>query len=86
MDSPAEPQRTAPPTTPPGTTTWPPHPDHVRVELNGRAVAVTADQLAGPERDEAWQQITTAAPGFATYQTKTDRELPIIRLTPQPND
>ena len=30
---------------------------------------------------EAWQQIVTAAPRFAQYQHKTDRELPIIRLT-----
>jgi len=29
------------------------------------------------------QQITTAAPRFAKYQTKTDRELPVIRLVPR---
>lgn len=44
---------------------------------------VTAEQLHGAERDEAWQQITTAAPRFASYQKATDRELPIIRLTPR---
>jgi F420H(2)-dependent quinone reductase len=32
------------------------------------------------ERAEAWQQIAAAAPRFAQYQRKTDRELPIIRL------
>ncbi|HTW05407.1 MAG TPA: nitroreductase/quinone reductase family protein [Streptosporangiaceae bacterium] len=57
------------------------HPDQVKIELNGRTVPVTAEQLHGAERDEAWQQITTAAPRFASYQRKTDRELPIIRLT-----
>jgi len=46
-------------------------------------VAVTAEQLHGPERDQAWQQITTAAPRFAQYQVKTDRELPIIHLVPR---
>ena len=59
------------------------HPDRARVELGGRSVAVVAEQLAGAERDEAWRQITTAAPRFSQYQTKTDRELPIIRLTPK---
>jgi hypothetical protein len=44
---------------------------------------VTAEQLHGTERAAAWQQITTAAPRFAQYQQKTDRELPIIRLVPR---
>jgi F420H(2)-dependent quinone reductase len=46
-------------------------------------VPVTAKQLHGPERETAWQQITTAAPRFTGYQRKTDRELPIIRLRPR---
>ena len=57
------------------------HPDQVKIELNGRTIPVTAEQLHGAERDEAWQRITAAAPRFAAYQRKTDRELPIIRLT-----
>jgi deazaflavin-dependent oxidoreductase (nitroreductase family) len=56
------------------------HPDKVQIELPGRKVAVTAEQLHGTEREEAWQQITAAAPRFATYQQKTARELPVIRL------
>jgi deazaflavin-dependent oxidoreductase (nitroreductase family) len=59
------------------------HPDQVRIEVDGRKVAVAAEQLHGAERAEAWQQITTAAPRFARYQQKTDRELPIIRLVPR---
>jgi deazaflavin-dependent oxidoreductase (nitroreductase family) len=56
------------------------HPDKVQIELAGRKIAVTAEQLHGTARDEAWRQITAAAPRFAQYQEKTDRELPIIRL------
>ncbi|MBN6057403.1 nitroreductase family deazaflavin-dependent oxidoreductase [Nonomuraea sp. RK-328] len=59
------------------------HPDKVRIEVDGRTIAVTADQLHGAERDRAWQRIVAAAPRFASYQQKTDRELPIIRLTPR---
>ena len=44
---------------------------------------MTAKQLHGAEREQAWQQITTAVPRFTQYQVKTDRELPIIRLTPR---
>ena len=59
------------------------HPDKVRIDVDGRTIDVRAEQLHGPERAEAWEQITTAAPRFAQYQVKTDRELPIIRLTPR---
>ena len=59
------------------------HPDQVQIEIDGRKVPVTAEQLHGAEREQAWQQIITAAPRFAQYQVKTDRELPIIRLTPR---
>jgi deazaflavin-dependent oxidoreductase (nitroreductase family) len=59
------------------------HPDQVQIEVEGRKVAVSAEQLHGTERAEAWQQITTAAPRFAQYQVKTDREIPIIRLVPR---
>jgi deazaflavin-dependent oxidoreductase (nitroreductase family) len=57
------------------------HPDKVQIELAGRKVPVTAEQLHGAEREQAWRQIAAEAPRFAQYQAKTDRELPIIRLT-----
>jgi deazaflavin-dependent oxidoreductase (nitroreductase family) len=57
------------------------HPDQVRIETAGQRTAVSASQLHGVEREEAWQQIITAVPRFAKYQQKTDRELPVIRLT-----
>jgi deazaflavin-dependent oxidoreductase (nitroreductase family) len=60
------------------------HPDKVQIETPGRKVPVIAEQLHGTEREEAWRQITAAAPRFAKYQQKTDRELPIIRLMPGP--
>jgi deazaflavin-dependent oxidoreductase (nitroreductase family) len=59
------------------------HPDQVQIEVEGRKVAVTAEQLHGAERAQAWQQIVAVSPRFAQYQTKTDRELPVIRLVPR---
>ena len=56
------------------------HPDQVRIEIDCRSISVIAEQLHGPERDQAWKQVIRAQPRFAKYQTKTDRELPIIRL------
>ena len=59
------------------------HPDRVRIEVNGQAIHVTAEQLHGAERDQAWQQITTSAPRFGQYQQKTDRQIPVLRLVRQ---
>jgi deazaflavin-dependent oxidoreductase (nitroreductase family) len=56
------------------------HPDRVQIEVEGRKIPVMAEQLHGAERDQAWQQITAAAPRFAQYEEKTDREMPVIRL------
>jgi deazaflavin-dependent oxidoreductase (nitroreductase family) len=59
------------------------HPDQVTVEQAGRKVAVTAEELQGPEREQAWQQIKAAADNFRKYEETTDRLLPVIRLTPR---
>jgi deazaflavin-dependent oxidoreductase (nitroreductase family) len=59
------------------------NPDRVTVELGGRKVAVTAEQLHDAERERAWTQITTEAPNFRKYETSTDREIPVIRLAPK---
>jgi deazaflavin-dependent oxidoreductase (nitroreductase family) len=57
------------------------HPEQARIEVDGKKVDVTAAQLAGQERDAAWQRIIAAQPRFAGYAKKTDRVLPVIRLT-----
>ncbi|MGZ4555873.1 MAG: nitroreductase/quinone reductase family protein [Mycobacteriaceae bacterium] len=44
---------------------------------------MTAEQLHGAERAEAWRQITAAARRFARFQRMTDREVPVIRLMPR---
>ncbi|WP_061290329.1 nitroreductase family deazaflavin-dependent oxidoreductase [Herbidospora cretacea] len=60
------------------------HPDQVRIELAGKTHDVTADQLHGAEREQAWKEIVARSPRFAEYQEKTDRELPVIRLRSRP--
>jgi deazaflavin-dependent oxidoreductase (nitroreductase family) len=60
------------------------NPGKVQIETAGRKVAVVAEQLHGTEREEAWRAIAAASPQFAKYQEVTDRELPVIRLTPSP--
>jgi deazaflavin-dependent oxidoreductase (nitroreductase family) len=57
------------------------HPDRVEIEVDGRKTAVTPQTLTGAERAPAWERITRERPNFAGYQEKTDREIPVIRLT-----
>ena len=61
------------------------HPDTVQIQIAGRTIAVSAEQLHGNARQHAWRHITSAAERFAKYEQKTDRELPVIRLRTQPN-
>ncbi|MFF5260836.1 nitroreductase/quinone reductase family protein [Actinomadura viridis] len=54
------------------------------IELPGRqAVPVTPHVLEGAERERAWGRITAAQPRYAKYQGKSDREYPVVRLTPR---
>jgi deazaflavin-dependent oxidoreductase (nitroreductase family) len=58
------------------------HPDQVWVEFGGTKRQVEVEQLSGDERSQVWQQVVARAPNFATYPQKTDREIPVLRLTP----
>jgi deazaflavin-dependent oxidoreductase (nitroreductase family) len=58
------------------------HPDQVWVELGNRKIKVTPETLTGEARARAWQQIVAKSPGYSAYETKTDREIPLVRLTP----
>jgi deazaflavin-dependent oxidoreductase (nitroreductase family) len=57
------------------------HPDQVWIEFGGRRMRVTPTQLDGDDRAEAWQRITQRQPRYAGYEKKTDRAIPVIRLT-----
>jgi len=58
------------------------HPDQVWVELADKKLQVRPETLKGEERAAMWQRIIQAAPNYAAYETKTDREIPLVRLTP----
>lgn len=60
-------------------------PDVARIEVSGAVIPVSAEQLHGTEREAAWQALAAAIPRFGKYPEKTDREIPVIRLTPRPS-
>ena len=51
-----------------------------RVEIGNDSLDVTARELPSAERAELFGQITAASPGFAEYQAKTTRVIPIFEL------
>ncbi len=59
------------------------HPDQVEAEVDGVKHPVSVEQLGGEQRAQAWTRHATRYPGFNTYLAKTDRELPVLRLTPK---
>lgn len=58
------------------------NPDEVWIELDGRRTRVLPATLKGDDRAGAWRRIIESSPRFAGYQEKTDREIPVVRLTP----
>ena len=61
------------------------HPDHVWVEVAGAHHRVAVQQMEGPARTAAWETVTSRAPFYRKYESKTDRSIPVLRLTPVPD-
>ena len=58
------------------------NPDKVWLEVGNRKFHVRPEELAGAEYEEAYARVVSASPGYAKYRKVTDREIPVIRLTP----
>jgi deazaflavin-dependent oxidoreductase (nitroreductase family) len=58
------------------------HPDDIWLEVGSRRMKVTGDSLHGRDREETLARVVAQSPRFGGYQKKTDREIPIVRLTP----
>jgi deazaflavin-dependent oxidoreductase (nitroreductase family) len=52
------------------------------VEIGRESFDVTARELPLAERDQLFANIAAAAPGFAEYQAKTARVIPVFELQP----
>ncbi len=59
------------------------NPNQVWAEVGKRKLKVRPQLLKGAERQAAMQRVIAASPGYAAYQQKTDREIPIVRLVPE---
>jgi deazaflavin-dependent oxidoreductase (nitroreductase family) len=51
------------------------------IEVGTDAYDVVARELPREERDDAWEKIVAASPGFGEYQANTHRVIPLFELT-----
>ena len=58
------------------------NPDKIWIEIGSRKLAVKAESLQGAAREEALARVAAVSPRYGEYQVKTDREIPVVRLTP----
>ncbi len=56
------------------------NPDTV-IEFGTETIPVHASVIEGDERDARWARITAVNAGFASYEKKTDRTIPLVRLS-----
>lgn len=53
----------------------------VTVEIDKETFAALARPLEGPERDEAWREITAQYPFFVEHAAKARRTIPVVELS-----
>lgn len=54
----------------------------VTITMAGREFTATARTASPEEKAELWPRITGAYKGYAGYQTKTDRDIPVVICSP----
>jgi F420H(2)-dependent quinone reductase len=54
----------------------------VTVEIKDREVHVRAEEVHGEEKTRLWQKMVEMYPTYDDYQTKTEREIPLLILHP----
>lgn len=50
------------------------------IQVAGERVPVKARAAAGPERQTLWRRLVDHYPDYAEYETRTDREIPVVVL------
>lgn len=56
----------------------------VEVQDGDRHFDGVAREISGAERAEWWERAVAAFPPYAEYQTKTDRQIPVLLIEPTP--
>jgi deazaflavin-dependent oxidoreductase (nitroreductase family) len=59
------------------------HPDHVTLQDGPEPRRYDVHVAQGGDRDVWWERAVAAWPDYAAYQTKTDRVIPVVVLSPR---
>lgn len=51
------------------------------IEVGDQTIPVRSEELKGAERDEKYAKQASLYPGFAAYEAKTSRVIPVLALT-----
>jgi len=54
----------------------------VKLQVGELVMECLATTLEGKERDAAWQRAVETYPSYAVYAERTDRTIPVVKLTP----
>jgi deazaflavin-dependent oxidoreductase (nitroreductase family) len=54
----------------------------VEATIDGTTRAMTARVASSDEKAELWPRVVAKYKGYANYQTRTDRDIPLVILTP----
>jgi len=55
----------------------------VQIQRGGEVVNATAREAEGEERDRLWKEVVAAESGYAEYERRTTRRIPLVVLEPQ---
>jgi deazaflavin-dependent oxidoreductase (nitroreductase family) len=55
----------------------------VEIQVLDKVVPATAHTAQGAERERLWALMREVWPAYDEYQTRTDREIPVVVLTPR---
>lgn len=53
----------------------------IEVEVGTETFPVTVTEAHATQRDEIWERVVAASPGFGEYQEKTTRTIPVLVLS-----
>jgi hypothetical protein len=53
-------------------------------QVGNRKFKARVTSLTGEDRAAAYQRVVAQAPIYAGYERRTDREIPVLRVTPEP--
>ena len=57
------------------------NPDKVWAQVGNRKMRVNVESLQGADREAAYARVVAVAKNYGDYPKKTDREIPVLRLT-----